>query len=247
MPVIAVLVTGDPITPVCKLTPDFSTLVREVAADIDVAWVDIDIRECEAIPYPAEFAACIITGSPHSVTEHAPWIRLAEDYLRHARQTETPLFGICFGHQLMASAFGGKVAINPRGREMGTSVAEPLNSPPEGWPEHALDVLMSHRDTVIEAPSAARVVLRTQREPHAALCYAKLCCSTQFHPEFTPEILRCYIEHYREQLTAQGDNVDSLLAQVRETPEARQLLRTFVEAALERARGLKPDSVLAAQ
>lgn len=233
----AVFVTGDPISSVGKLTPDFGALIRAIAGDLDASWIDIDLREVNPLPDPAAFAACIITGSPHSVMERAAWMLQAEAYLRHARECGTALFGICFGHQLMASAFGGTVAINPRGREMGVCVAEPSECQSASvFPQQAIRVHMSHRDSVVAVPRGARVLLQTRREPHAALAYGDLCCSTQFHPEFTPAILRCYIEHYRAELAAQGDDVHALLSQIRETPRARQLLRNFVEAVIERDR-----------
>lgn len=162
-------------------------------------------------------------------------MHLAEAYLRHARDLGTPLFGICFGHQLMATAFGGQVVINPKGREMGTYVATSAAAGNSlGWPEVDFSVHMSHRDTVAELPPNAHVLARTGREAHAAIYYGDGCFSTQFHPEFTPEVLACYVEHYRDALHAQGDDVDALLAAIHPCPEARALLTRFIHAAVAR-------------
>ena len=233
---IAVLVAGDPIPQVLDLVPNFGALIREIAGAIDVEWVEVDLRPLGRMPDPREFAACIVTGSPHSVTEQTPWIRQAQAYLRRARESSVGLFGICFGHQLMSSAFGGRVSVNPRGREMGFCSARP-SSTTNGclpWPSDSFEVLMSHRDTVSALPPGASVLAETDRDAHAAVHHGELCYSTQFHPEFTPAVLKLYIEHYRQQMLEQGDNVDQLISRIRETPMARALLRRFIHVALDR-------------
>jgi len=235
MACIAVLITGDPIPSVRQCVASFTSLIRDAAEAADATWVQFDLRSATRLPDPRDFAACIVAGSPHSVTERAPWMLASEAYLRDARALGTALFGICFGHQLMASAFGGRVALNPRGREMGLCVAKPVGSGAElSWPEQAFAVLMSHGATVIVLPAGAQVLATTLRAAHAAIDYGALCLSTQFHPEFTPSVLRCYIEHYRQQMQSQGDDVEALLAALRETPESRALLKQFVQLAIER-------------
>ncbi len=232
---LAILITGDPIPTVRELIPSFGILIRDIACDINVDWFEIDLRTSETLPDPHEFAACIITGSPHSVTEQTPWIRQAEAYVRRTHAAGIGLFGICFGHQLMASAFGGQVSINSQGREMGLSVARCLSANNQlRLPGGSIEVLMSHRDTVSMLPMNARVLAETARDEHAAIHYGGGSFSTQFHPEFSPRVLSCYLEHYRQQLQSQGDDVDQLIANIRETPDARALLRHFIDAQLDR-------------
>jgi len=226
---IAILTTGDPISSVHELVPDFATLIRNVAAVDGASWQNFDIRNPQNLPDPHLFAAYIITGSRHSVTEFSPWMAQAAAHLRRIRDSGVGLFGICFGHQLMAWAFGGVVAINPQGYEVGCKVAQPL--PADGalpWPTRRFAVPMCHRDTVVEAPRCARVLAVTDRDSHAALHYGNLCYSTQFHPEFTPQVLTRYVEHFRATLHQQGDDVDSLLAQSHDTPVAAALLHQFI-------------------
>lgn len=234
MSCIAVLITGDPIATVSRLVSSFTPLVQDTVGAVDATWAEFDLRTGSRLPDPREFAACVIAGSPHSVTERAPWMLRAEAYLRNARAVGTGLFGICFGHQLMASAFGGRVSLNPKGREMGLCTARPLCSNTQlRWPAEMLKVLMTHSDTVSELPPNARVLAATEREAHAAIDYGELCFSTQFHPEFTPDVLRCYLEHYRLQMQTQGDDVGHLIAGLRETPRAQSLLRLFIQLAVE--------------
>src|SRR5438105_1226397 len=81
----------------------------------------------------------VITGSPAGVYEDRPWIGPLESYLQHAAG-KTPMVGVCFGHQVMASAFGGKVIKSPKGRGVGLHT-------------YALDGLIIGGKTAVSAPA----------------------------------------------------------------------------------------------
>jgi len=74
----------------------------------------------EKLPDLAGFDGVLMTGSPRSVTEPEPWMDEAAGYMLDAARTRAVL-GVCFGHQLLARALGGRVERNPRGREAGTT------------------------------------------------------------------------------------------------------------------------------
>lgn len=65
------------------------------------------------------FDGVIITGSPASVHDDMPWVAPLLDQIREAFQSETPIFGACFGHQAIAVALGGGVTHNPKGWAFG--------------------------------------------------------------------------------------------------------------------------------
>jgi GMP synthase (glutamine-hydrolysing) len=177
--------------------------------------------------------AVIVTGSPCSVTERLPWIEQASLMLAGAVRAQIPVLGICFGHQLLGHALGGRVALNPRGRELGSvSFTNRLNDPVLGEPATWL-VNSSHLDSVVELPDGADVLGSTALEPHAAVRFGARAWGVQFHPEFDAAVVRQYIEARRAALLDEGINVSDLETGVADAPRARGLIERFLRVATE--------------
>lgn len=226
----AILVAGEPVPGARAAGGDFARMIIAAVGRDDVDWQVVKVHEGEVPPDPRGVAGIIISGSPSSVTERADWMLATESYLRLAREQCRGLFGLCFGHQLMACAFGGTVVRNPKGIEMGTTTAVSVDSSAAlPWPQGTFDVQMCHGDTVLVPPQGAQVIATSARDSHAALSYGPLCVSTQFHPEFSPAIMTAYLRHYRRELLAQGDDVDALVSSVRACEASCSLLARFVD------------------
>ena len=191
----------------------------------------------EPLPEPHEVPGAVITGSAAMVTERADWSERTAGWIRDAMDAEMPLFGVCYGHQLMAHALGGTAGWLPAGREIGTEAitrlaeAPGLHALPPSFPAQT-----THRQSVLAPPPGAEILARSERDPHQLLRYAPNALSSQFHPEFTPDFMRAYIEVRAETLREEGFDPGALLAAVRETEAARLLLERFAHAALARQR-----------
>lgn len=137
-------------------------------------------------PEPSAFAAAIITGSAAGVYEADAWIADLLDWIRAAKG-KVGLIGVCFGHQAMAKALGGRVEKSGRGWGVGLHRYEVVSAEP--WmrpPAETVAIPVSHQDQVVEKPERARVVLRSDFTPFAGLAWDDDAISLQGHPEFTP-------------------------------------------------------------
>jgi GMP synthase (glutamine-hydrolysing) len=199
----------------------------------------VRVNEDEPLPPQGAIAGAVITGSAAMVTERADWSERTAGWIRDAMDAETPLFGVCYGHQLMAHALGGTVGWLPAGREIGTRTmtrkdhagGDWLDALPGTFPAHA-----THRQAVLEPPRHAEIVAASALDPHQLLRYAPHAISTQFHPEFSVKSMRAYIDARADALHGEGLDPDALHAGVQETEAARALLERFAHAALTRAR-----------
>jgi GMP synthase (glutamine-hydrolysing) len=227
-----VLVAGDALPEVAATHGQFAQWIERAASAIWPGdWVIHDLRSEEPPPDCRTIAGVIITGSACSVTERAPWMLRAEAYIRDLMAAEAPLFGICFGHQLMAQALGGEVRKNPRGREIGTVELRCTGDDPlfAGLAE-TLVVNATHVDTVAVLPSGARVVASTALEDNAIIDFGPVARGVQFHPEIDGAVMRGYIEVRRPLIVAEGLDADALHAGAVDTPDGRALLENFIRA-----------------
>jgi GMP synthase (glutamine-hydrolysing) len=180
-------------------------------------------------------AGIIVTGSPAMVSERLAWSENVAAWLRSMIEAEIPVLGVCYGHQLLAHALGGRVDYHPSGREVGTVRIERLAaaaddallaSAPETFQAHA-----SHQQSVLELPRDAVVLARSSHDPHHAVRYAPKVWGLQFHPEFSVGIMRDYLRRRRQAMKGDcpaGCCVDRADAPA---PSARRLLRRFGEIA----------------
>jgi GMP synthase (glutamine-hydrolysing) len=232
VPSIAVLVTGDPVAQTRATRGGFLELIRAAApAFAGLRWEAHDARVLDVLPDLTDALAVIVTGSPASVTEGQPWMERAAACLAQLVRDEVPVLGICFGHQLMGHALGGRVAPNPRGREMGSvefsSLADdPVVGGPGSW-----IVNSTHVDSVVELPPGARVIGSTELEPYAAIQFGPVAWGVQFHPEFDAAVLRQYVEARRPALLNERFDVERVERGLQDAPAAIAMIERFLHVA----------------
>jgi GMP synthase-like glutamine amidotransferase len=147
----------------------------------------------ELPPSPDACDAWLITGSRHGVYDDLPWIEPLKAFLRAARAAGRPIIGVCFGHQILAEAFGGRAEKSDRGWGVGVHDYEVLRRP--GWMADAparIAFQALHQDQVTEAPEDATLLARSGFCPVGMLAYGDPerpeAISIQLHPEFDAEV-----------------------------------------------------------
>jgi GMP synthase (glutamine-hydrolysing) len=197
--------------------------------------VAVDVERGDALPPSQRFAGVIVTGSGAMVTDRHPWSERSADWLRDTVRAGVPVFGICYGHQLLAHALGGEVGDNPAGREMGTieldlqpqAGDDPLFAGlPLRFPAQA-----THLQTVLRAPEGATVLATSQQDACHAFRWGDSAWGVQFHPEFSRTYMHGYVRARREALAGEGRCANQLARSIRAAPHARQVLRRFVRHA----------------
>lgn len=128
----------------------------------------------------------LITGSKHGAYENLPWIAPLEALIREAFEADIPMVGICFGHQIIAQALGGKVEKYIGGWSVGRV---DYDFGGETLPLHAW-----HQDQVTERPEGAEVIASTDFCANAGLVYGRKVFSVQPHPEFTADFITGLME-----------------------------------------------------
>lgn len=226
-PCIAILETG---APPSDLSPEHGRYPQMVSRLLGQGFETrtIDVRH-SAPPDPGAFDGVIITGSPAGVYDGDPWIGGLLDWIASAKG-QTRMVGICFGHQAMAQALGGRVEKSDRGWGVGlhrydVQATEPWMQPPLS----TIAIPVSHQDQVVERPAGARVILSSDFTPFAGLAWDDEAISMQCHPEFTPAFASALAEGRRDRIGA--DRVDPALETLKTANDrdaVGQWIRTFL-------------------
>lgn len=118
----------------------------------------------------------LVTGSRHGAYEDHPFIPPLEALLREIYTARLPLVGICFGHQIIAQALGGKVVQYPGGWAVGRQTYD--------WGGREVALNAWHQDQVVERPEGAELLATNAFCENAALLYGDRAFTVQAHPEF---------------------------------------------------------------
>jgi GMP synthase-like glutamine amidotransferase len=168
----------------------------------------------------------VITGSASGVYDGDAWIDPLKDFVRDASGSSA-LIGICFGHQLLAEAFGGKVIKSPRG--WGIGLHRYAVQDRAAWMDDAPSIAVpaSHQDQVVQLPADARVLGGSEFTPYGIVEYPqRRALSLQSHPEFTPEYAAALIE-LRRSSKYSPEQADRALDTLRE-PNDRERVRRWL-------------------
>lgn len=193
-----------------------------------------DVVGGDALPDADAISGVAITGSAAFVSQPEPWSTRTESWLPAIVDAGVPILGICYGHQLLAAALGGRVGPNPLGREIGTvrvdiGAASRRSDALLGGLPDCVDVQATHVESVLELPAGATWLGGNDAEPNHAFAYGDSAWGVQFHPEFDGDVMRGYLEARTDLLREEGLDPESLLAAARHTPHGPAVLRRFGE------------------
>ena len=178
------------------------------------------------LPDPDEADGWIVTGARGSVARPEPWTAPLLDWIRAVASRDSPLLGVCYGHQAICEALGGRVERHPGGWEIGTTEVELTSAGREdplfaGLPER-FRVQTTHEDYVALLPPDATLLAVNPHTEVQAIALGPHVRGVQFHPEVTEEIAHDFVARRRHLLGRQPE--------VATAPHAGRILTNFVEA-----------------
>jgi len=174
------------------------TVAEKLRVEFQAVCADVRLKTVHAesgLPERGDFEkfdGLVISGSRNSVNDDLPWLYELKLRIVQALKRKKPTLGICFGHQLIAKTFGGKVERGNQGpkygyfhaRKMNVGVPDPLY---DGIPA-AFPISSWHEDVVTKLPAEVDqpVAVLVQNEPYAnqSLSIGETIRTTQYHPEF---------------------------------------------------------------
>lgn len=202
-----------------ELVPHFGDYPEMFVQLIQAVDADVEFQTWDALEgkLPSEVDACdawLITGSRVSVYDDLPWIPALEDFIRQLHAAKKKLIAVCFGHQLVARALGGRAAKADRGWVIG--VQEICLAQPWSWLEDAPDrarIIHSHQDQVLELPPGATLVGSNAVCPNALFQLDDHIMAVQGHPEFSLDYARNLFAGRRDLFG--GERHDTAVASLR--------------------------------
>ncbi|MEL7212873.1 MAG: type 1 glutamine amidotransferase [Pseudomonadota bacterium] len=204
---------------------DFDALFHHIFEGHGFMFETFNVVDMEFPSGPEDADGWLVTGSRHGAYENHAFIPPLEDLIRSIHAANRPMIGICFGHQIIAQAMGGKVEKFSGGWAIGRHDYQF-----DGLGDAALNAW--HQDQVVERPKGAKTIASSPFCENAALVYGDRIMTVQPHPEIRNPVVATYLESFRGHEKYPADLM-ARAAETVETPndEARvaAMLATFLK------------------
>ena len=184
---IGLLIPGHPPDEIRHALGEYADMYERLLAGHDFEFARWEVVDNVFPDGPEAADGWLIGGSRHGVYEPHGWIAPLEDLVRAIVAADRPLVGICFGHQVIAQALGGRVEKYPGGWAVGRTVYDFDGTP--------LALNAWHQDQVVALPEGAEVIAANAFCRYAALRIDDRVLSVQPHPEYTRPVLEGLIDH----------------------------------------------------
>ena len=220
---LGILETGAPPADLKNRFGSYGDMFRQLLGP-DYRYSYYDVRQGQLPEQVGRHDAYLITGSASGVYDGDRWIESLKQFIQQS-SGRTPVVGICFGHQIMAEAYGGRVTKSPKGWGAGLHSYEIKRR--AAWMnsdrEPGLSIPVSHQDQIIDLPSDATVLAASEFTPYAVLEYPqRRAISFQGHPEFSPEYATALID-LRRGTRYQQDFADAAAASLKQPNDAQRV------------------------
>ena len=184
------------------------TIVEWLAPALpNATFATADVAYGADLPEPDTFDGVVVSGSEFGVYDDTPWMVPLRRFLLAARDAQKPVFGICFGHQIMAETFGGRAEKAACGTVVGRRIYEIEGA--------MLATHAWHQDQVTQVPPGATVTGTADYCPIGVLEYDFPGLSVQFHPEYSRPRLEQLFSLGRD-IFISAQDADSALASFQE-------------------------------
>ncbi len=167
--------------------------------------------EGEVLPEPEEFDGYVISGSRYSVYEDRPWIKSLQRFIVDCWEQNVRVVGICFGHQLIAHALGGRAEKAESGWGFGIQTAKiterkpwmndfglSSNRPMEPLDDDRYNLVVIHQDQVVDVPPEFETIAENDFCPNSMIVADNKMLGIQGHPEFNKEFCAFRAEYRKE-------------------------------------------------
>eukprot|EP00039_Didymoeca_costata_P019392 m.337359 g.337359 ORF g.337359 m.337359 type:complete len:259 (-) comp18108_c0_seq1:3859-4635(-) len=170
--------------------------LKPLQTNKDGPQLDVDIFDAKHGEYPSDsacnkYAGFIVGGSLSSVTDihKEQWISVLADKLREMHDKKIKMFGLCFGHQILAHALGGEVKMRENGLKINArtmKVADDINR--KLFKDKESDIktctlYACHEDAVIRLPEGSTLLATSHENPNELWIKDGCVMGMQAHPE----------------------------------------------------------------
>ena len=205
-----------------------------------ITLTNINAYKTSQFPSSENISGIIIGGSEYMLSSgNDPWVNRLKKYIENAAEKNTPILGVCFGHQLLGQTFGAEIN-NKSPREFGTVT---ITLSEQGRKDklfrgmdNQLEVLMAHGDVVDNLTPGIQSLAFNDHTGNQAISINDNIRGVQFHPEFSVEIMKALLHAGKKDMAANGVDVEAVNTHLKDTPDARIVLNNFINYFV-----LKPD------